>query len=925
MPTSDYYSIAKRNDTSYVFGAYDNSTNYYCFGVFFTNYTVLLINIKNQNCDNSQLVGFTEGYITFFITRRTYDLYYQTYQALNEKWTNLYKGSIGTFSQGNSGRLQFINWEGDNGLLCGFFPTLANVKCHAITLKNTTTPTTGTVVGVLTNCDINYENQFLLYKMNREKALVACQGVPFQIQVLSYDFTNKVYYSLASPIEIQDTNYIYYDLSFLSEYRFMLIGIENINTEYNYYAKIMGISFDDISTEQEGLDGFFAFYLNGNKYYPCYDTCYKCSQKGDSTNNNCLNCKKGTYPFEDIPSNCAPIGEEGADHIFNPIDEEFALCSLYFFIDSNTFYCSKCTAKYKFLIPSMRRCVMHCVEFSLLEYKAECVEVCPDDSFMIDNAVCEIFISSSNAPVIVSVSKETIVKNLNDNVLKLSNSSIIKGSNFTLHIYNDSLEQRIDGLSSLNITRCKEILKKTYGIPDDLIVAKIDTANSSSVTPQVEYAIYDSGGNKLDLSLCDSQGGVDIKYPILNFDLANLTFAEEMMVKYGVDVYNRLDPFFEDACYPFSNGKADIGLKDRVKDFYMDVKLCDANCIYEGVNFTDGTVNCNCYTEEKTQKEDFFTETFIYSTNLPLFKCFEQAINKKNIKDSIGVYFYTSMIFLQILCVAIFISCNGFDGVFSKLFKGYIETYNDCVTSEKDTTQSTPSAQPLNRPSLSLIIHNSDIDSTIYSEAFKNETRNAFQFFISLLITKVDLIAVFFSLGEYDLFIISLSIFFFSLSTDFFMNALLFSDEIISERYANEGNLSTLSTLILTVFSDALSFILVYIVTKLTYYAPPLEILSQNSQGRRTIYKNLGKVMMLIKCKTYIYFCVVFLLTPLYLYFLSSFCAVYHASWFSNSFLSFVISLISSFAMTFMVTALRFFGLWVQSEKIYNMSLYLNR
>ena len=160
------------------------------------------------------------------------------------------------------------------------------------------------------------------------------------------------------------------------------------------------------------------------------------------------------------------------------------------------------------------------------------------------------------------------------------------------------------------------------------------------------------------------------------------------------------------------------------------------------------------------------------------------------------------------------------------------------------------------------------------------------------------------------------------------MNALLFSDEYISERYHNGGNLSFLSSILLSYFSNILSFILVYIITKLTYFASPLELLAQNLSGSKHFYKKFSQLMFTIQCKTYIYFAVVFILIPVYYYFLCSFCAVYHMSqwnWFSNSFVSFVESIIIALLTTTVITTIRYIGLWINSEKVYNLSLYLNR
>ena len=95
-----------------------------------------------------------------------------------------------------------------------------------------------------------------------------------------------------------------------------------------------------------------------------------------------------------------------------------------------------------------------------------------------------------------------------------------------------------------------------------------------------------------------------------------------------------------------------------------------------------------------------------------------------------------------------------------------------------------------------------------------------------LLFSKIDLIAIFFLKSDYDLIIISIIEYFFSLNMDFFINALLFSDDVISQKYNSNGKLSTLTSLVLSVLSNILSFIITYIIKKLTYYSETIELLT---------------------------------------------------------------------------------------------------
>ena len=58
------------------------------------------------------------------------------------------------------------------------------------------------------------------------------------------------------------------------------------------------------------------------------------------------------------------------------------------------------------------------------------------------------------------------------------------------------------------------------------------------------------------------------------------------------------------------------------------------------------------------------------------------------------------------------------------------------------------------------------------------------------------------------------------------MNALLFSDDIISEKYHNKGKLNPLTTYSLSFLSNVLGYLISYIAVKLTSFTRLLELLA---------------------------------------------------------------------------------------------------
>ena len=77
-----------------------------------------------------------------------------------------------------------------------------------------------------------------------------------------------------------------------------------------------------------------------------------------------------------------------------------------------------------------------------------------------------------------------------------------------------------------------------------------------------------------------------------NINLKSILF----LTGQNIDIFNLSGGFYTDICYHFEspNGK-DIPLKDRIKEFYPNISLCnDPGCIIKGVNLTLMESICEC-------------------------------------------------------------------------------------------------------------------------------------------------------------------------------------------------------------------------------------------------------------------------------------------------------------------------------------------
>ena len=103
-----------------------------------------------------------------------------------------------------------------------------------------------------------------------------------------------------------------------------------------------------------------------------------------------------------------------------------------------------------------------------------------------------------------------------------------------------------------------------------------------------------------------------------------------------------------------------------------------------------------------------------------------------------------------------------------------------------------------------------DYNELPYAQAIIYDKRNVFQIFKSLIITKFRLINIL--SGDGKIKIIMISEYILSLLINFFFNALLYTDEVVSNKYHNNGELNFIVTLILSLLSNIITSIICYFI-----------------------------------------------------------------------------------------------------------------
>jgi len=214
-----------------------------------------------------------------------------------------------------------------------------------------------------------------------------------------------------------------------------------------------------------------------------------------------------------------------------------------------------------------------------------------------------------------------------------------------------------------------------------------------------------------------------------------------------------------------------------------------------------------------------------------------------------------------------------------------------------------------------------------YTQALRIDKRNIFRVFISLIKMKIEIINILFYPEEFTNRALLLSTYLLDFLFNYFMNALLYSDDVVSQKYHNNGSLDFITSLSLSLISNIVTSIISYIFQKLTNYHEYLQLLIKDVQNEQYFLLFFKKIYTSLKIKIVFYFLLNMLLCFGITYYLFIFCIIYkksQISLLSNFFLGEAESLIKSFAVSLIVCILRVISLKCKLKRLYRTSIYLS-
>ena len=158
------------------------------------------------------------------------------------------------------------------------------------------------------------------------------------------------------------------------------------------------------------------------------------------------------------------------------------------------------------------------------------------------------------------------------------------------------------------------------------------------------------------------------------------------------------------------------------------------------------------------------------------------------------------------------------------------------------------------------------------------------------------------------------------------MNCFLYTDDIVSEKYHNNGQLSMITSFSLSILSNIISSLIIYIIRKLTNYCEIIEEIIKNVKYKRKYFENIIRLFKYMRLRLGIFYFLQFLIMLVMTYYLFIFCVVYNKSQGSviiNYIIGACTSLAISVGLTIIITLLRTISIKYRSPMLFNVSKYL--
>ena len=220
-----------------------------------------------------------------------------------------------------------------------------------------------------------------------------------------------------------------------------------------------------------------------------------------------------------------------------------------------------------------------------------------------------------------------------------------------------------------------------------------------------------------------------------------------------------------------------------------------------------------------------------------------------------------------------------------------------------------------------------DYNELPFFEAFKKDKRNIIEIFLSYFCLKMKTIQIFFFRNEFTHFSLSFSFYVFEILLDITINSLLFTDDVISEKYFNNGELLLITENMLSISSNIISYFILLLTEKLINQNLVYDNITKEIKDSKNYYKIFAKLTCCLRLKLTIFYSILLFIGLFCTYYLFIFCAIFHKIQ-KNLFVNYILSSLWSLGFTvficLFVTITRKISINKRNKKLYIISKFID-
>ena len=219
-----------------------------------------------------------------------------------------------------------------------------------------------------------------------------------------------------------------------------------------------------------------------------------------------------------------------------------------------------------------------------------------------------------------------------------------------------------------------------------------------------------------------------------------------------------------------------------------------------------------------------------------------------------------------------------------------------------------------------------ELNNIPYDQALRIDKRNYIEMFISILANKIEIINIFYYKNPYSHLSLVLSIYVFELCLDLTLNCLLYTDDVVSEKYNNNGSIEFFTSLSLSFMSNIFASIIAFIVGKFANYDEILELIVKSITKQKEYFILIIKFKKYLTLKLTAFFIVQGIINLGMCYYLMIFCTIYHntqGSIMVNYIVGIAESLLISLGLSIIISLIRYLSLKKKWKSIYYTSKYI--